>query len=185
MALKLKHVSIIMPVMAMLMSYGVSSAQQSGDVAPSSVPAVQELDVEIFSTSKSQTLPVLNETIQQDRNNIWQGKDVALSGRDVVSYHTNDAPLEGSKKYAAIWDNSKWQFSSEKNRDLFLQNPEKYVPEFGGLCPVALAENKAKIGHVNQYSIVDEKLYFNFDEQASSQFSKNPDNFLVRAQLNF
>lgn len=116
---------------------------------------------------------------------IWQGEDVALKGRDVVSYFKNDKPLDGSEKYTANWDSTTWQFSSDENRQLFLADPEKYAPQFGGFCPVALSKNKFKVGHVNQYHVNDDKLYLNYKKSAQKQFSKEPDNFLLRAELNF
>jgi len=124
-------------------------------------------------------------SVKTTRAASWQGKKVALRGRDVVSFHTNAKPLKGSKEIVANWDNTKWRFSSEENRDLFLKDPKRYVPEFGGYCPVALASNNAKIGHVGQYTIRDEKLYLNYNRKTKSAFNKSPDNFLVRAQLNF
>jgi len=83
------------------------------------------------------------------------------------------------------FDDTKWRFSSAENRDLFLKDLKKYIPEFGGFCLVALADNKAKIGHTDQYTMVDEKLYFNYNKASKRAFNESPDNFLVRAQLNF
>ena len=115
----------------------------------------------------------------------WQGQDVALRGRDVVSYHNAIKPLKGSKDIVANWDNTQWRFSSEENRDLFLKDPKKYVPEFGGFCPVALADNNAKIGKSSHYSVIDNKLYLNYNRKSRSSFNESPDNFLWKAQLNF
>jgi len=115
----------------------------------------------------------------------WQGKKVAIRGRDVVSFFENDEPQKGSKEFTANWDNTTWRFASDENRKLFLADPEKYAPQFGGFCPVALADNKAKIGHVNQYSVYNNKLYLNYNKASKKKFSNDPDNFLWRAQLNF
>ena len=68
----------------------------------------------------------------------WRDKEVALSGRDVVSYSQDSGPVEGKKEYSAEFDDTKWYFKTKENRDAFKANPNKYVPEFGGYCPVAL-----------------------------------------------
>ena len=115
----------------------------------------------------------------------WQGKKLAIKGRDVVSFHKDTGPVKGSKAIVVDWDNTKWRFASEENRDLFLKDPERYVPEFGGFCPVALADNNAKVGKSSHYTVRDEKLYLNYNRKTKSAFNESPDNFLLRAQLNF
>ncbi|GEM_PF-2524756 len=173
MKLIFKQISVSTLALLTLGSYTFTLAQ----TAPT--PPTQQ------NSANSLTPIVTAPDVKTVRKASWQGKKVALKGRDVVSYFENDKPLKGSKKYVADWDNTKWQFSSEKNRDLFLRDPKKYIPEFGGFCPVALADNKAKIGHTGQYAVINEKLYLNYNKSSKSLFTKNPDNFLVRAQLNF
>jgi len=134
---------------------------------------------------RSEIIQTQTPIVKTTRETSWNGKKVALRGRDVVSYHNNDKPLRGSRKIVVDYDNTKWRFSSEENRDLFLKDPKKYIPEFGGFCPVALADNNAKIGHTGQYTVRDEKLYFNYDRASKRAFNETPDNFLLRAQLNF
>ena len=115
----------------------------------------------------------------------WHGKDVALRGRDVVSFHKDTGPLKGSKEFTADWDDTKWYFASEKNRDAFKTDPRKYIPEFGGYCPVALSKGKAKVGRTDQFTRVDEKLYLNYNKQLKRDFTSNPDEYILRAQINW
>ena len=82
----------------------------------------------------------------------WRDKEVALSGRDVVSYSQDSGPVEGKKEYAAEFDDTKWYFKTKENRDAFKANPNKYVPEFGGYCPVALSRGIIKVGQTNQFT---------------------------------
>ena len=133
---------------------------------------------------QTETIQVTPETLQTSRPAIWQGQELAIAGRDVVSLY-GDKPKEGKKKYVVEYDDTTWRFSSKKNRDLFKADPAKYVPEFGGFCPVALAGNHSKIGKSTHYNIVDDKLYLNFDTEAENAFKKRPNDFLVRAQINF
>ena len=164
---------------ALTLSFGATSLafaqpEQQGQVAITP-QAIEEAEI----------IPINAPFVKTNRAASWQGQEVALSGRDVVSYHNSVKPLRGSKQIVANWDNTQWQFSSEENRDLFLKDPEKYVPEFGGFCPVALAENHAKVGKSSHYTVVDEKLYLNYNRKNRSSFNESPDNFLWRAQLNF
>lgn len=171
----MKHIAALTTGIVMLSAYNISAAQDSS--IDQAVPAVEQI------VTQAPTINAADE--KATRLASWNGQKVAISGRDVVSFHNNEKPLKGKRKYVAEYDNTKWRFASEENRDLFLEDPDKYVPEFGGFCPVALAKNKAKVGHVNQYSFVDDKLYFNYDSASKSAFKNDADNLLLRAQLNF
>lgn len=168
MTLKLRYIPIVLITATALSISSLSVAQATDISAATKVAQIEKQAVEKTPRAAS-----------------WQGKNLALRGRDVVSFFKNDTPQTGSKKYTANWDNTTWRFSSDKNRKLFLADPEKYAPQFGGFCPVALADNNAKIGHVNQYTVHEEKLYLNYNRRSKNKFSDNPDNFLLRAQLNF
>lgn len=115
----------------------------------------------------------------------WHGKDVAINGFDVVSFHNQDAPAEGSKDYAAQWDNTTWKFSSAENRDTFLKDPTRWIPQFGGYCPVALARGDAKVGTSKQFSVVDNKLYLNRNRSAQRTFNRDPEPNILQARLNW
>ena len=113
----------------------------------------------------------------------WRDKKVALRGRDVVSYSQDSGPVRGKKKYAADYDNTKWYFKTKENRDAFKSNPEKYIPEFGGYCPVALGLGKVKVGKSNQFTRHDGKLYMNYDRKNRDKFAEDPDLYILKAQL--
>ena len=176
MALTVKKIILMA---AISLSFGVTSLafaqpKQQGQVAVAP-HAIEEAEI----------IPINAPFVKTGRSASWQGQEVAISGRDVVSYHNAIKPVKGSKQIVANWDNTQWRFSSEENRDLFLKNPERYVPEFGGFCPVALADNHTKVGKSSHYTVVDEKLYLNYNRKTRSSFNESPDNFLWRAQLNF
>jgi len=169
MTLTAKTLTVLTAVSLALSFHGISHAQSSyTGQAPLQSEAIQ----------------VTPETLPTSRPAIWQGQELAIAGRDVVSLY-GDKPKEGKKKYVVEYDDTQWRFSSKKNRDLFKEDPAKYVPEFGGYCPVALADNHSKIGKSTHYNVVDDKLYLNYDTEAESAFRKRPNDFLVRAQVNF
>lgn len=57
---------------------------------------------------------------------------VAIKGYDTVAYHTEGKALKGSSKISHKWNDAKWYFVSEANRDLFVKDPERYAPQYGG-----------------------------------------------------
>lgn len=57
---------------------------------------------------------------------------VAIKGYDTVAYHTDGRAQKGSSKYAYKWNDAKWYFASQAHKDLFIKDPERYAPRYGG-----------------------------------------------------
>ena len=57
---------------------------------------------------------------------------VAIKGYDTVAYHTEGRAVKGHSKYSHEWNDAKWHFTSAENRDLFVSDPERYAPKYGG-----------------------------------------------------
>lgn len=94
----------------------------------------------------------------------------AASGYDVVAYtglkqvpvgkkQINGIP--GKSSITANYNGAKWAFSTRENRDKFLANPAKYVPQFNGHCAYGVSLGGKVPGNPNLWRIVDGKLYFN------------------------
>ncbi len=87
-------------------------------------------------------------------------KGYVAEGYDVVSYFTNKQPLEGKKKLTTTFNGVKFKFSSEKNINLFKENPKKYIPQYGGYCAYAMGKKGEKVAiDPENYEIRDGKLY--------------------------
>ncbi len=83
---------------------------------------------------------------------------VAIKGYDPVSYFVESAK-KGDSKFQTEWKGTKWQFSSEDNLNLFLSNPERYTPQFGGYCSFAVTTGFSATIDPTAYTIHDNKLY--------------------------
>lgn len=57
---------------------------------------------------------------------------VAIKGYDPVAYFTDGKPVKGSTAFEYVWMGAKWHFSSAAHRDLFMKDPERYAPKYGG-----------------------------------------------------
>lgn len=99
-------------------------------------------------------------------------KGFVAEGYDVVSYFTEKEPIEGKKKYQSTHDGVKFKFSSEKNLNLFKENPIKYVPQYGGFCAYAIAAKKTKMSiDAEEYEVRDGKLYLFYTSWISSKLT--------------
>lgn len=88
-------------------------------------------------------------------------KGIAIEGYDVVAYFIEGMPAKGSERYTAVADGTVWHFKSQANRDAFVAEPEKYIPQYGGYCAYAAAQNLKADGDPHQWAVVGDKLYLN------------------------
>lgn len=81
------------------------------------------------------------------RAGVWNtnSDDVVLDGYDVVAYFNAAEAVRGRVDLSATHDGVIFHFSSTENRSAFRQQPEKYLPKFGGFCAFGVAANKAKV----------------------------------------
>jgi YHS domain-containing protein len=101
-------------------------------------------------------------SLNADKNN------VVLEGYDVVSYFTDYEATKGSKKYASEYQGYTFQFASKANKELFENNPSKYLPAYGGYCAFAVGAKEAKVPvNPKTFKIVNGELllFFNGDFQ--------------------
>lgn len=112
-------------------------------------------------------------------------KGFVAEGYDVVSYFTNNKPLEGQKKFQTAYDGAKFKFASQENLNLFKENPTKYIPQYGGYCAYAVAAKKTKMYiDAEAYEVRDGKLYLFYSSWISSKLEdwKNGDTKKLQAQ---
>ena len=68
--------------------------------------------------------------------------DVILAGYDTVAYHTEGRPVKGEADITALYNGAIYRFASKGNRKLFVANPAKYAPAYGGFCAYGAALGK-------------------------------------------
>jgi len=66
------------------------------------------------------------KAISSDRDGI------AIRGYDTVAYFTEGQAVQGNPEIEVSYKDARWFFSSPANRDLFKENPERYLPQYGG-----------------------------------------------------
>ena len=117
------------------------------------------------------------EISTKKRNNI------AISGYDTVAYFTEDRAIKGSPVYNVEWKGAEWRFSSQSNMHLFEETPEKYAPAFGGYCSLGISKGKPFACDAEAYVIVKGKLYVLKNKRVREMWLKDPEGYIVKAQL--
>jgi YHS domain-containing protein len=116
---------------------------------------------------------------------IFATDNVALSGFDVVAYFTDGQPVKGDPVVSYQWQGVDWFFASDEHRDLFVQNPEKYVPKYGGFCALGAAHGALVPSSPKAWSIHNGELIMNMSQDVVETWRYNPDINIERADSNW
>jgi len=110
---------------------------------------------------------------------------IAIRGYDTVAYFTQSQPVEGKDEFTTQWQDATWKFSSQEHLDLFLAEPEKYAPQYGGYCAFGVAGGYLVKIEPDQWSIIDDKLYLNYSADVSRQWKEDIPGFIKIADTKF
>lgn len=115
----------------------------------------------------------------------YKPSGVAIRGFDTVAYFTEGKPLKGNDQYQHEWMGAQWKFSSEENLTLFVADSEKYAPQFGGYCAYGVATDSLVKIEGDQWTIVDNKLYLNYDANLQEMWLKDVGGYIAKAESKF
>ncbi len=108
-----------------------------------------------------------------------KGNAYAIEGYDAVNYFTENQPAKGSADFTFRYQGKKWHFKNENNLALFKANPQKYAPQYGGHCAWRVAQDGAGVyGDPNIWTIVDDKLYLNYNQEVNSRWVRDIPGFI-------
>ena len=111
--------------------------------------------------------------------------NVGAGGYDVVAYHTEGAAKRGTGWHVASHEGTTYLFSSKKNRKLFVKNPDKYLPEYGGYCAYGLSVGKKFYADPTVWKVVDGRLFLNLDTKIQQKFESDLSDNIQKADANW
>jgi YHS domain-containing protein len=86
-------------------------------------------------------------------------KGIAVKGFDLVCYFQN-TPKKGIANFSVKFKSATYLFQTEANKNLFISNPSKYLPMYGGYCAYAMGFDGSLVEiDPETYKIIDGKLY--------------------------
>lgn len=110
---------------------------------------------------------------------------VAIGGYDPVSYFALQKAMKGNPK---IWSQNKgiiYYFSSEANKKVFQENPQKFEPQYGGWCAYAIADHGKKVEiNPETFKIIRGKLYLFYNANLNNtlkKWNKDEENLMALA----
>ncbi len=124
----------------------------------------------------------------------WSGEDpiytsffssVAVSGYDVTSYFSEAQPIKGEKAFKTEYMDADWYFANQENLDKFIQNPQRYAPQYGGYCAWAVSQGDTASSDPLLWTIHEDKLYLNYNPEINTRWRSDKARLIVEADKNW
>ena len=109
----------------------------------------------------------------------------AIRGYDPVAYFTEGKPVKGSGDFTLEYKGATWKFSSAQNRQAFADAPERFAPQYGGYCAYAVSQGYTASIDPEAWSIVDDRLYLNYNKDVRTKWSQDIPGNIKRANANW
>lgn len=139
----------------------------------------------IIFLAASITFLALTTSAQKAQVFTTDGK--AIRGYDPIAFFTEGKPLKGADSLVYRWNDANWYFASRANMEKFKANPAAYAPQYGGYCAYGASDGE---GHkapteTDTWTIVNGKLYFNYNKKVKELWTKNQSELIKKADANW
>ncbi len=131
------------------------------------------LSLALFSASP---LALAAPTLEQpDRNEaLYNLQDkVGLKGYDPVSYFEAGKAQAGQAAIQAEYGGVIYYFASEANRALFLEDPTRFEPTYGGWCAWAMSNKSYADIDPNLFTLHGDRAHFFISRGAKARFDQD------------
>jgi len=105
----------------------------------------------------------------------------AINGYDAVAFFKGSMAVKGADSLSYTYKDAKWLFSTRENLDAFKANPEHFAPQYGGYCAYGTSQGHKAPTEVDTWTIVDDKLYFNYNKKVKEVWTKDRQAFIEKA----
>ncbi len=91
-------------------------------------------------------------------------KKIANNGYDVVNYFTTYTAARGSADFSTSHNGATYYFVNADHLKKFKEDPERYLPQFGGYCAFGAAKAMKIASDPEMFRIDDGKLYLFYND---------------------
>jgi len=94
--------------------------------------------------------------------------------------------LKGSEEFTYEWLGTPWHFASKKHQEMFMSEPVKYAPQYGGYCAGEVVGGGVTINvDPEAFKIIDGKLYLIYDVGNADSFAAHAAEEIPKADANW
>ena len=132
-------------------------------------------------------LPGAGPAFANDSVNTGYFGGVAIMGYDTVAYFTEDRAVKGSEDFSYEWLGTPWHFASREHQEMFMSDPTKYAPQYGGYCAPEVAGTGSVTINIDPeaFKIIEGKLYLSYDAGNAAAFAENASDLVPKADANW
>lgn len=112
-------------------------------------------------------------------------KGVAIQGYDPVAFFTQQKPVKGAPQFVSEFNGAKYWFGSAEDKATFDKEPSKYEPQFGGYCAYGVSRGSRAPVKIEAWQIVNGRLLMQYDLDIKSEFNKDQQGTLKKADQNW
>jgi YHS domain-containing protein len=112
---------------------------------------------------------------------VFSNESGAIKGYDPVAFFVESKAVKGTKEFTYEWNGALWHFANKKNKDLFVANPEKYAPQYGGYCAYGTADGHKAPTETDTWTVDNNKLYFNYNQKVKTLWDKDRASLIKKA----
>jgi YHS domain-containing protein len=116
---------------------------------------------------------------------VFAERGLAIRGHDPVAYFRHGRRRRGEAAFTHAWRGATWRFASAANRDAFAAEPERFAPQYGGFCAFAVAGGYAAPIDPAAWTIVDGRLYLNYDRAVQRRWEADIAGHIARGDANW
>lgn len=116
-------------------------------------------------------LTAIAATAQKQEVFVTDGK--AIQGYDAVAFFKESRAVKGFDSLSYRYKDVQWLFSSRANLEAFKKDPGHYEPQYGGYCAYGTAEGHKAPTQTDTWTIVNDKLYFNYNMKVKQTWLKD------------
>lgn len=125
--------------------------------------------------------------LKAQKSEVYAPGGKAINGYDAVAFFKQSQPVKGVDSLSYSYDGVTWLFSTRENLNAFKANPNHFVPQYGGYCAYGTADGD---GHKaptkpETWTIVNDKLYFNYNLDVKKSWSKDRETLIQKADKNW
>ncbi|MEM8770663.1 MAG: YHS domain-containing (seleno)protein [Pseudomonadota bacterium] len=110
---------------------------------------------------------------------------VAIEGYDPVGYFTEERAMKGTPEFAAQYRGATFHFASAENQAMFLEDPERYAPAYGGYCTETLAAGALTPADPIHWTIHGDRLFLTRSAASTKAFRTESALTAEAAQRNY
>ena len=135
-----------------------------------------------------QTALIAQEGKRQQGFNL-NSRHIAIQGYDPVAYFIQRKAVKGKASFAVLHEGVTYHFSSPQNKTVFLAQPSKFEPQYGGWCAYAMGATGEKVTvNPETFKIVNGKLFLFYNKLFTNTlktWNKDEKSLNIKADANW